>query len=94
MEVGEKCWQLPRASSSESRSVRCMEKARVGVMVMQEANGNIVLDSVGLRSWLPSRSFDHCARTKAVTPVLPNKQSNNFDAVHLKVKTVKTIVVA
>lgn len=32
---GEKCLQLPRALSLESRSLTCTETARVGVMVMQ-----------------------------------------------------------
>lgn len=51
-----------------------------------EANGNVLLGlSVGLRSWLPSRSVDRdrCSNTKA--PVLPNKQNNNLDAGGLKV---------
>ena len=63
-------------------SLRCVEKVRVGVMVMQRLMEMSCRDYVGLRSWLPSRSVDrdHCCNTKALAAVLPNKQNNNLDA--------------
>lgn len=77
--MGEKCLQLPRAFSSESRFLRRMEEERGGVMVMQQLMEISCRDSVLVCEAGGPGGADHgrCGDTKALAPVLPNKQDNN-----------------
>lgn len=91
-----KCLQLPHAFSSERHFLRCAEKTRVGVMVMQRLMEMSCWDSALYYEAIRPSTNVHCGPSdniQDVGPVLPNKHNNSSDAVGFQISNMKNTVV-